>query len=325
MIGLIVFLVLVVIWLALSIRKVGPTERAVKVVFGKPVEALESGVYFDPLFPLPGCYLIKVSTKQYKVDIPAVEAYSREGEHRGKHYGSEPLTVCATLYLYFPKGPKLIDVVRAKIPTTEEGLVTHFGNAVQGVVRIVVGQFDWRTATEKIDKIREKANEVFKRSESILKGAGFDDEDFNLVIERIELPSWLKTALSQPDQERLRAEAAKNIARGRAIKTVRGILEKMSEATGQPIEELRNQINKSPRLKKEFRELSKELTVREVSIDGESFIHIHADGVQGLDKTILQAIALFKNLSFEGRPREEGKEEKKCSSTDFSVAELEVK
>jgi hypothetical protein len=319
MTGLIVFSVIfggILVWFLSSIRRVGPTEMAVKVMFSEPVEYQTSGFVFVPR--LPGCYLIRTSTKQYKVDIPAVTAYSREGTYRGKRYGSEPLTVNSTLYLFFPRDERLIQVVRAGMPTTEEGLVSHLTNAVQEAVRIAIGQFVWKTATQNVAKIKDKADQRFKGDECPLKKAGFQDEDFDLVIEEIKVPTRLQELMSQPDEERFKAQAAESVAERKTTEQTGMVLRSFAKFRGKTTEEIQQEIDDSSKLQREFLDYAKDLNIRIEEADRGALIHFVSDNPSTGSFLDAFAAAHLKKVSpGVGSPKQPGeKREKKAKKIE---------
>lgn len=331
-------IVVVVLWLIFSIREIKAREVAGKVILNKLVEALDSGIHFIPRFF--GCGLIKVSTKQFKVKIPTVEVYTKAGEIKGKKYGTQPIKVDSTLYLFFPQPAtdksiwkagkpvtpdwkkRLLRVLKAKIPTTEEGLSDHFKEAVQGIVRAVVGGMVWEIVTENIERIREEADERFKVEESVLKSAGFADQDFNLVIERADLPPEFRKLLSRPDEERLNAEAAGFIAQKRVLAiggAHRGI--KASFARNLPAPE-------KDRMAHDY--VSQQMSLDKDALN-HALNHIKLDGVEGgLEKSIFGGIALLgkvlgdgmkKALAEKAPPRE--REKLPEEMTDEELREVE--
>lgn len=313
---LLIFLI-VVGWIIASFRRIGPREMAVKVIWEEPIEGRGSGFCFDLRLPLPGCYLIKIPTTQFKVDVPAVEAYTRTRPP----YASEPVLVDATLYLFFPKpgetdeegNNRLIRLVRARIPTTEEGLVAHFANAIQGVVRTAVARFDWRQAVEDLEAVREKADHLFRAPASVLKQAGFSDANFTLAIQRIELPIRLRELLSQPDEARLGAQAAEYQAERQAKETFGLKIKMLAEAFGKTPAEIQAEIDADEGLKKTLHQTSSDLVERMIALEKNALIDIRVEGAQGWEKTGLELgsaiIQLLRRIDKQlpGRPKKKKK------------------
>jgi len=285
---------IMVVWFLLSIRKVGPTELGVKVIWGSPVAYCKSGPHFVPWF-FRWNYLIKVSTQQFKVAIPPVQAYTKSTKV-GEEYGSQPLTVDSTIYLTFPKSAKLVDAVRAKIPVTEEGLSEYLKEAVRQAVRIAVGRYTWKTATQDIEKIRAKADKIFHGSDCPLTKAGFQWDDFSLVIEEVRVPQKLEALMSQPEEERFKAEAIKYTTDAQARQTMGLKIKMLAEAYGKTQEEIQQDISSEPGLKEKIDRSSTELIQDIISLEKGALTRIRVDGAEGMDKSILQFIALFKRL-----------------------------
>ena len=86
-------------------------------------------------------------------------------------------------------------------------------------------------------------------------------------------------------------------ARTRGAETVGSIIQMMSSATGKTPKQIRREIQKDPVLKKEFRELSQDLIKRKMAIDGKSFVDIRVVGAKGVERSLLNLVALFNKMS----------------------------
>jgi len=320
MLGWIIGAVLL-IWLLLSVRRVGPTELGVKVIMGNPIAFCEPGPHFIPWF-FRWNYLIRVSSGQYKVAIPPVQAYTKATKV-GEGYGSQPLTVDSTVYLSFPRDGRLIEVVRAKVPTTEAELSEYLKDAVREAVRIAVGKHVWKTATQNLKKIKDEADRIFHDPESPLVKAGFKEGEFRLVIEEVRVPAKLEALMSQPEEERFKSRAMEHTTDTQAEQTMGLVMKLRAKARGKTPEEIQREIDSDPQLRKEVYRFGDKLTERLIAYIYNARTEVGVDGAEGFDKSLLQAIALFKKLSGGGFPQQPGEREKKEEEGNFPLDDKE--
>ena len=165
-----------------------------------------------------------------------------------------------------------------------------------GAIRVAIGGMTWREAVENIEKVNERAEEVFKSSDGALIRAGFNPEDLRLTIEEIKLPRELEQALPTPDKARLDAEAADFVAKTRAIETVGTVIKMMAESRGKTPAEIQELIEADTNAQREFLDLSKDLIQRRMAIDGKSFVDIRVGGAEGIEKTLLDLLAAWKRM-----------------------------
>lgn len=288
-------------WMVRSVKTVGPDERAVKVIFGEPIAVCDSGWHFDIRFPLPrrySCYLAIFPTKLYNLTFPTREVISKEAEHENREYGAQVLKVKLVMYLRFPQD-NLIEALKAKIPTEDKALMDFFEEVAVGSLRVVLGGMTWREAIEKTEEIRQQTEEEIQNSE-MFKKTGFSADDMSLVIQEIELPPALKGTLPMMDIERLQAEAAKFNAEQVAVETVGTIIRMMAESRGLDIGDIQEKINRNTRMQREFLDLSKDLIIREMGSKRGAYTDIRVEGAEGLERTILNALAVWQKMLNKG-------------------------
>jgi hypothetical protein len=283
--------------------------------------------------------------KLYNLEYPARVVYTKEGWYpeegeeypkgRKRHYGVQRLTVDATAYPRFPRKertrevegieePALFEIVRSGVPIEEKELVDWTEESVVSSLRTAFGAVTWKEATEETERVREKAAEEFEKEDGALIEAGFVADDLRLVIENIHLPPELEEALPDVDRQRLEAEAAKFESIERAEETIGSVIQMMVRATGKPVKEVQETIEKSTKLKKEFRDFSKNLIERRMAIDSKSFLDIRVEGAEGLEKTLLNLIGAWKrmpsgeNSSGEGKRSPEKNTSKRSKATNIT-------
>lgn len=304
-----IFLAVLGLWTLRSIKIVGPKEMAIKVILGVPVCFCNSGMHFIPFFF--GTGLKKFPKKLYNLDYKARIVITVEGKYRGKKYGSQVIRVDAVAYLKYPQDNNLIRILESDIPTDDEKLLDWTEEAVIGSLRIAFGQKTWKEAAERLDNIKDIANENFQSTDGALLRAGYLKKDIKLTVKEIKLPEELEKALLTIDKKRLDKEAAPYEADQRAEETVGSVIQMIAKATGKKPKEVREEIEKDDDLKKEFRNLSQDLIKRRMAIDGKSFTDIRVEGAKGIDGSIMSFIALFKKLIAEESTSGEGKKNKK--------------
>lgn len=296
--------ILIVAWLLLSIKFLGPDEMAVLVIFGYPVEFHDSGPCFVPF--LPYCYLARRPKTLYNFDYPASEVITKEGVYsgteertgkrpkkgpkkeikkgtreepkKGTKYATQVITVDSVAYLRFPASKRLIDIVKSRIPVKTEELKDWTEESVVGALRVVLGRKTWKEITEEIDKVRRKAQGEFRRRDGALLMAGFDPKDMRLTIKEIKLPKELEAALPIPDRERLKEEAAGFVARRQAIEWVGMVLEAYALAKGKSLKEIQKEIETDEKMQREFLDYSKKMNLRLEEADRQALHHVIVEG-----------------------------------------------
>jgi hypothetical protein len=68
----------------------------------------------------------------------------------------------------------------------------------------------------------------------------------------------------------------------------------LAESTGKKYEEIQEEIATNTELKNTIQSFSKELITRRMSIDGKALTDIRVSGAQGMEKGLLEIVALWK-------------------------------
>lgn len=321
---------------------VGPDEMAILEIVGTPEEFLDSGWHWIPFW---FSKLRKYPRTLFNLDYLARKVVTAA---RGQ-YGKQELGVDSVAYVQFPQyfargkdwqGNKrlpdslreireieeesrqatgtvvpfkieggLVQILRSKVPTEEKALQNFTEEAVAGALRVAFGQITWVVATENIKKVRDGADTVFKSADGALIRAGFDPEDLSLTVKELILPRELTDALPDPDAARLRAKAAVFVSQARAIETVGSVINMMAESREKTPKQIREEIEADPEAKKEFLDLSKDLIVRRMGIDGKAYVDIRVEGAGGIEQSLLNLVAAWQRMPGSGRGT--GKEKEK--------------
>lgn len=312
--------VIAIIWVRRSVKIVGPDERAVLVIFGKPIDIRDSGWVFNLRFPLPGCYLKKFPTKVYNLAFPTREVITKAGEYNDVEYGAQVLKVRLVIYTRFPSSKdQLIEAFKARVPTEESALMDFFEEIAVGSLRVVLGNMTWRETIEQRNKIRSQTEKAIQASK-MFKKTGFSKAETSLVIQEIELPPGLERALPTMDIQRLEMEASKYEASQVATETVGTAIQMMAKSRGIKPEDVQEKINKSTKMQREFLELAKDLIVREMGSKRGAYLDIRVGGVESkgegagkgfiekVTEAIIAIVAAYQNMP---KGKSEGKENRR--------------
>jgi len=330
------------IWLGFSVKFIKPEEMGILVIFGIPWKFYESGPHLVPF--LPFCYLKKYPKKWYSLDYPARTVITKEGWYpeeeeeypkgRKRLYGAQILNVDATAYIQFPRQAKrkregeagdLIEIYKSGIPIKDKELMDWTEESVVGALRLALGERTWKEATEEIDKIIRRANELFKAKDGALIKAGFGEENLRLVITEIKLPKELENMLPVTDQERLKAEAADFVAKRQAIEWVGMVLQSFAQSRGKKLKEIQEEIEKDKNLQKEFLAYAKEMNLRLEEANRGALIDIRVEKAEGFEKTLLETVALLKTLPLEKLfPPKKEKEERTLNAQERALRNAEI-
>lgn len=326
------FFILAGFWTLMSIKIVGPDEMAVLVWLGEPIGFRDSGPHFVLRF---FGKLVRYPQKAYNFDYETREVVSQSGEYsEGEDkdfYGTQVLKVDAVVYLNFPRELRkkndgemvddeethpLIKILRNQVPIREEELKNWTEDALLGALRVAFGQMTWKEAVQNIDHVNREVEKVFTESDGALIRVGFSKKGIKLVVAEIHLPPELEKSLPLVDKQRLEAKAAPFEAEQIAIETVGSVIRMMAQSRGKEIDEIQAQIDADPDLQKEFLEKAHDLVIRRMGIDGKSYTDIRVQGAEGIERTILNALAVWKGMSPMGGKEKEQPERKKRTSAE---------
>ncbi|KPJ57555.1 hypothetical protein AMJ49_00320 [Parcubacteria bacterium DG_74_2] len=129
---------------------------------------------------------------------------------------------------------------------------------------------------------------------------GIQIEKNGMQIYKINLQPEYQAALAREKQMELEAKATKVKAEieamARSAETVGTVIVMIAQARGKSVRAIKKEIDTNPRRRKEFLNLAKDLIIRKVGIEGRSYrdIRIQVKGAEGIEKTLLNALTLFK-------------------------------
>jgi regulator of protease activity HflC (stomatin/prohibitin superfamily) len=291
------------------LQRIGPAEMAVRIHWDKPIGFADSGWYL--IWPLPGCYFKRYPKKIYNLEFPGIEVITKDGEFEEKFYRAQDIKVDAVVYLNFPreKGREethpLIKILKNGIPIEEEKLKNWIKEAVEGALRHAFAQVVWYEAVKNIARVNEVAETQFIDKEGPLMKAGFRLPGIRLLITRIILPPKLEAMLAEPEKARLAAETAEREAEKTAIDISQTAVEIMAKARGKAVDEIRKEIDTNEQTREKYLTLAKDIWIRKMGIEGGAYLDIRVEGAEGIERMILNALALWKRMPSGKRGRRE--------------------
>ncbi len=125
--------------------------------------------------------------------------------------------------------------------------------------------------------------------EETLQKWGIKLAEKGIEIREIDLPPQYQRAAGAKKEEELKAA-------GRAAQAVGAVIEMIAQARGKLANEIRAEIDISPELRQEFLKLAKDLIVRQLAIEGGSYLDIRVQGAEGIEKMILNALAAWQRM-----------------------------
>lgn len=302
-----IIIVVIVSWIALSVRGIPPDKQGIRVIFSKPKKRLGPGYHFVP--KLPGCYIVQYPLKIYDLDYPKREVITKAGDYKGKYYGSQVVKVDSVVYLKFPRDDNLVKIFQSGVPLDDKKILDWTEEAVLSALRAVFSEMTWKEAIENIHKVRDDTERLFKNADGALIMAGFNPEDIKLAIIEIRLPLELEKTLPILDQKRIESESAEFEARKRAISVMNMVLESMARARGKTIKDIQREINSDKELKKEFIRRIFDLLERQIAIDGNSFFDFRSPDSKGnLSSLAAELTALWKKIGGSGEEKKKKKD-----------------
>ena len=158
--------------------------------------------------------------------------------------------------------------------------------------------------------------------EKFEKEWGIKVEENGIEIKKVTPPKYIEESASRQRQQEL--EAA-----GTAASTVGAVIAQMSVARGKTQKEIQVEIEKDENLKREFLDIAKDLTIRQMGIKGKAYVDIRVpEGTGGLEKTILEALAAFVRMptggqSSEGSSQKGSDKEKPKKVREMNQQEIE--
>ena len=301
--------------LSKSVKIIGPDEMAVKIIFGQPVSVCKSGWVVDLRFIFGqrfSCSLKKYPQRMYNFNYHAREVVTKEDKDEKGNIicGAQRLKIDAVAYLNFPRETRkiedeeeveddthpLIKILRNQVPIDEEKLKNWTEEAVVGALRVAFGHMNWIEAVKDIKTVTDEAEKVFTEKDGALIKAGFSKKGIRLVVAEIHLPQKLVEMLPYVDEQRLEAVAAPFEADQRAIETTGTVLRMFATSRGKSLKQIQKEINIVPEMQREFLDFSKDMLLREMAIKRGKFIDIRVQGAEGIEKSMLNGLALWKMM-----------------------------
>jgi len=289
-----------IFWWMMWLKVVGPDEMAWKVVFGEAVQYVQSGLTMVPR--LPRCYLVRYPTTISEIVCPEINVITKPGKYKGISYDSVSVRITLVVYIQLPRtGENLLQLLKSKIYEDEEKFKEFVSNTVLGSARTALTGHTWGQINSDLETMRKETEKLLTEGDSGFLKVGFKEKDISLTIKEFHLPQSLESLLSLPDEERIKVKVAETQAEIKAKKSIGTMIHMMSEYTGKSLEDVKEDIKKDPALNKKFREFSEKLVNKGVAIEGGSYFEFSADGSQGLEKTVLNWIALASRMLERGR------------------------
>lgn len=202
----------------------------------------------------------------------------------------------------FVAPPTPIEDVLARISASIRVIIT--GCSLDDLLRLK-GESLWTEGKkEENQKKKKPLLKGTKVIEDTLEKWGMKLADRGIEIKEINLPPEYQKAAAM--QRKLEFVAA-----ARSAETVGTVIEMMARVRGKKIEDIQKEIEAQPEMRREFLDLAKDLVVRKLGIEGRSYLDIRVQGAEGIERTILNALAVWQRIPM-GRPseREETEEEK---------------
>lgn len=151
---------------------------------------------------------------------------------------------------------------------------------------------------------------------------GITIEKNGIEIKKATPPKYIEESASRQRQQEFEAAGA-------AASTVGTVIAQMAITRGKTQKEIQAEIEKDDKLKREFLDLAKDLTIRQMGIKGKAYVDIRVpEGTGVLEKTLLEALAAFIRMptggqSSEGFPQKGSDKEKTKKVKEMSDQELD--
>ncbi len=308
------------------IIRLGKFKKAVMVWGGHKLDAGNNVASGDTIRLLPGGLVfvgIRFIDTVYKYkfrwrDIQLVKSEERVEFHEEQ---LDYILVRPDVYWTDIKGaetapPERIPInvqflVTMRVSNPERAIFKAPSNWNENVMSRLNALFRSWVATKTLDKLLDlhkdpkKIWECFK-NEALLKKTfqnewGITIEENGIEIRTIDLPPDYQAAAAA--QKKLELEAV-----ARSAETVGTVIEMMARVRGKKVKDIQKEIEAQPEMRREFLDLAKDLVVRKLGIEGKSYLDIRVQGAEGIEKTILNALAVWQRMPT-GKPSE--REEKK--------------
>ncbi|MEA3344516.1 MAG: SPFH domain-containing protein [Patescibacteria group bacterium] len=185
---------------------------------------------------------------------------------------------------------------RSALKDRMENLFRDFlsNQTVEGVIDQAIVHPWWTLIKEDLKIHKEDPEKEIEKDWGI-KVTFITLEDFDWSKEVIETRRDVFIAKREKERQENLALAAPHEAEGNAKRTIGSVVQMMSELTGKDIKTVKDEINTTPELRKELIRFTKEVVTRRMSLDKSALTDIRVDGAQGIEKGLLEIIALWKS------------------------------
>ena len=136
-------------------------------------------------------------------------------------------------------------------------------------------------------------------------------------IASIRWPSDYQAALAREAQMEFEAK-------GKAAETVGTVIAMIAKSRGKKEEEIQDEINKDPEIKKEFLGLAKDLIIRRMGIEGGAYVDIRVQGATGIEQVILEALAAWQRMPHGSSKKEKRRNKKRTKKIQAFGVETTV-
>lgn len=172
-------------------------------------------------------------------------------------------------------------------------------------------------ATETLDDIllpRSSPESIWARlkndpliTETFRDTWGIQVEENGIEIRNINFPPEYQAAAAKGKEMDL-------LAKGRAAEMVGTIIEMMAKARGKEAKDIQEEIEGDPELRKQFLALANDLVIRKMGMEARAYTDIRVIGAEGLERTLLNALAVWRRMPLGQTGQTETPKEREKSS-----------
>ncbi len=182
------------------------------------------------------------------------------------------------------------------------------------------------TFKELKSKTQEAGGEVWQRLDALVSGRPSLIDEFKIDYGAQIKEGGVEMKEVTPPKEYQEAATRKYMSERerekRMVETVGTVLESLAYSQGKNVSQVQTEIAADATLQKLFLEIARDMVMRQVAIAGKSFIDIRTEGAgEGLDKTILNALALWSKISGGSKGGKQQKEVKSKKQGAISAPE----
>jgi hypothetical protein len=172
---------------------------------------------------------------------------------------------------------------------------------------------------DEILELREEPEKMWEEFENDPLLSLFNDE-WGIKIEAIQIRD---VGLAPGYEEPAAMEKLMELkAKGVAAETIGTVVEMLARARGKEVDEINKEIDEDEELKKEFMKISHDLIIRKLGIEGGAYADIRVQGAEGIERTILNALALWQRMP-KGKRKIETKQNERTNITEEDIKKAE--